>query len=354
MKICLIKDITGGEILAKPIYTDDYIELLAQGVVLKKEYIPRLQELGIKEVYIEEKESEQEAEGKLSQILIEEIREDIINKVKGILEKHTYRQSENLVKLSAVADDIIYNILNEKNVVEKIYDIKERSADIYEHSITVCFFSTLLALKLKYQQSKIYDIAMAGLVHDLGLRYLPFDYQNKNLTDMSDFELAEYRKHSIYGYSALEKADWISETSKNIILRHHEAIDGSGFPLHTETISKECSIVIICDVFDEMVCGIGYKRAKVYEAVEYLKLFAGSKLDAEIVKLFLEFIAVYPIGTKVITNEGETAYIIRQNKSFPERPVLKIIKDKKGKDVTDKVIKDLMKNYKIFIEQVLN
>lgn len=354
MKICLIKDITGGEILAKPIYTDDYIELLAQGVILKKEYIPRLQELGIKEVYIEETEADDEEANGISQILIEEIREDVTNKVKGILEKHTYQQSANLVKLSAVADDIISNILREKSVIEKVYDIRERGADIYEHSITVCFFATLLALKLKYEQSKIYDIAMAGLVHDLGLRYLPFDYQNKNMTDMSDFEQTEYRKHSVYGYSALEKASWISEASKNIILYHHEAMDGSGFPLRIGNISKECSIVIICDIFDEMICGIGYKRAKVYEAVEYLKLFAGTKLDAEIVKLFLEFIAVYPVGTKVITNEGETACIIGQNKSFPERPVLKIIKDKNGKDVSGKVIKDLMKNHKIFIEQVLN
>ena len=350
MKICPLKNIAGGEILAKAIYTDDYTELLAKGVVLKKEYIPRLQELGIKDIYIEETDLEREK----SEILVKEVREDIKNKVQSILEKYTYQQNKELMELCTAADNIIENVLNEGMVAEKVYDIKERSADIYEHSISVCSFATLLGLKLGIKQNKIRDMAVASLLHDLGLRYLPFDYKNKNMTDMSEMEQIEYKKHTIYGYSSVASEDWISKASKNIILHHHEILDGTGYPLHLKTISQECRIVTVCDIFDEMICGIGCKRAKVYEAVELLKLYAGTKLDIEIVKLFLKFIAVYPVGTMVVTNEGETATVVRQNKNFPERPVIKILKDGNGNEISNEVIKDLMENHKIFIEQVLN
>ena len=350
MKICQIDNIHCGEILAKAIYTEDYTELLAKGVTLKEEYIQRLQELGIKEVYIEESELEKEK----TEILVKEVREDIKNKVQGILEKYTYQQNKELMELCDAADDIIENVLNEGMIAEKVYDIKERSADIYEHSISVCSFSTLLGLKLGVKQNKIKDMAVASLLHDLGFRYLPFDYKNKNMTDMSEIEQIEYKKHTIYGYSSVASESWISKASKNIILHHHELLDGTGYPLHLKTLSQECRIVTVCDIFDEMICGIGCKRAKVYEAVELLKLYAGTKLDLEIVKLFLKFIAVYPVGTIVMTNEGETASVVRQNKNFPERPVLKIIKDSNGKNVSGEVIKDLMEDHKIFIDQVLN
>jgi len=62
---------------------------------------------------------------------------------------------------------------------------------------------------------------------------------------------------------------------------------------------------------------------------------------------------VYPIGTKVCTNEGEVGIVIKQNPGFPSRPQLRMIQDKDGKAVTETVIKDLVKELTIFIEKVL-
>ena len=50
-------------------------------------------------------------------------------------------------------------------------------------------------------------------------------------------ELAEYKKHPIYGYSALKNETWISELSKDIILYHHENMDGTGYPLSLLNLS---------------------------------------------------------------------------------------------------------------------
>ena len=40
----------------------------------------------------------------------------------------------------------------------------------------------------------------------------------------------EYKKHTIYGYSSVEKEEWLSDTAKEIILLHHENVKGTGFP----------------------------------------------------------------------------------------------------------------------------
>ena len=347
MKLCKVNDLTGKEILAKDIITPEYKILLSAGTILKQDYIQKLQELDIKDVYIKE----DEPDAKTVIILREEVGENIRFKVKNILEKHTYSHNEELVELCQTADNIISNILEEDGVIEKIFDIKGRSSDIYEHSINLCSLATIVALKMKLPQQTVHDIGVSCLLHDLGLRYLTIEYENQNLDMLSEAEYGEYKKHPVYGYSALRSENWISNASKNMILYHHERLDGSGYPLRATEIPKECRIIQICDAFDEMICGIGCERSKVYEAVEYLKTFRNIKFDGEIVDILLQFTAVYPAGSIVKTNEGETGVVLYQNKDFPDRPVIRITKDKKGKKVD--VIKDLIQINHIFIEEVI-
>lgn len=347
MKLCKVDDLIGTEILAKDVLTLEYRILLSAGTHLKPEYIEKLKELNVREVYIKE----EEPDTKEVVILKEEVEKSFKSKVKSILEKHTYSHNENLIELCQTADTIITNILEEDEVVEKIYDIKERSSDIYEHSINLCSLATIVALKMGLSEKMVHDIGVSCLLHDLGLRYLQVPYENKNPEELTEFETVEYKKHPVYGYSALRDENWISETSKNMILYHHERLDGSGYPLRTTDISQECRIIQICDAFDEMICGIGCERTKVYEAVRYLRNNKDIKFDGKIVDIFLEFTAVYPAGTVVRTSEGETGVVLYQNRQYPDRPVIRITKDR-NKMAVD-VVKDLAEYNDLYIEEVI-
>lgn len=345
-----IQDLKGDEILARDIMTWDYQIILPKGATVRLEYIDRLVELGINEVYVKENEA------RLGEIVIlkTEMEESIKKSVKNILERHTYQHNKELSELSNMADNIISNILEEEKVVEKVFDIKERSSDIYEHSISICSLAILTSLKLGVEISKIHDIGVGCLLHDIGLRYMTVNYNNQDIASLGTQELIEYKKHPVYGYSSLRDETWISNLSKAIILYHHERIDGSGFPLRAKEIPYECRIVNVCDTFDELICGIGCKRLKVYEAIEYMKGFQNILFDKKIVDTFLSFTAVYPAGSYVLTNEGETAIVLSQNKEFIDRPIIKIVKDKDGNQVKGEVIKDLVKVHNIFIEKALD
>lgn len=346
MRLCKVDDLTGTEILARGVMTSEYNVLLSSGTLLKHEYIEKLKELNVREVYIKE-----EPDTKEVVILKEEVEESFKAKVKNILEKHTYSHNENLIELCQTADTIIGNILEEEEVVEKIYDIKERNSDIYEHSINLCSLATIVALKIGLTQKMVHDIGVSCLLHDLGLRYLPVPYEDRNLDELTELEYAEYKKHPIYGYSALRDENWISEDSKNMILYHHERLDGSGYPLKTTDITEECRIIQVCDAFDEMICGIGCERSKVYEAVRYLRDNKDIKFDGKIVDIFLDFTAVYPAGTVIKTNEGETGIVLYQNRQYPDRPVIRITKDRNGMAVD--VVKDLLEYNEVYIDEVI-
>lgn len=344
-----LNELTGNEVLAKDILTDDFLTILPKGAVLKPEYIGKLKELEIKEVYIKEDEPKAEEIA----ILKAEVENNVKEKVKDILERHTYQHNEELVALCETADNIIVNIIQEEEVAQQVFDIKERNADIYEHSLSICTMAVLAALKLDMPQDIIHQIGVGCLLHDIGLRYLTIDFENQDISSLSEADLVEYKKHPVYGYSALKNEYWISDLSKNIILYHHERLDGSGYPLRATTLNDAIEIVNVCDTFDELICGIGCKKVKVYEAIEYLKAYRNIKFSSKIVDTFLEFTAVYPVGTKVLTNEKELAVVIRQNREFSDRPVLRILADAAGNKVEEEQIKDLVKVHHVFIEKVM-
>ena len=348
MKLCSINELKEHDILARDVMADKYNVFLYKNTILNKKYIEKLNELNIPFVYIQDNVPEEEIA-----VLKKEIEEKSRSKVKEVILKHTYNNGNELKEISKTADNIIVNILEEEEVIENIYDIKERSADIYTHSISICVLATLVALKLGLDKERVHDIGVGCLLHDLGLRYMMIEYADQDIENLSSKELVEYKKHPVYGYTALKNENWLSKKSKEIILCHHEKIDGSGYPLHATEISVDTKIVSVCDTFDEMICGIGRKRMKIYEAVEYLKSFKNILFDGKIVDALLDFTAVYPSGSVVVTNEGSVAVVIKQNKGFPERPIIQITRDKFGNPIEDDNIIDLVKINNVFIDSVL-
>lgn len=348
MRFCPIDELKENDILAKDVYADEYNVFLYRNTILNKKYIEKLKVFNIPYVYIQDEIPDEKIV-----VLKKEIEELSKNKVKEIIETHTYNSGDELKEISKTADNIIENVLEEKEVVENILDIKERNADVYTHSISMCVLSTMVALKLGLDKETVHDISVGCLLHDLGLRNLTIEYQEQDINTLSEKELIEYKKHPVYGYNALKNEKWLSNISKEIVLCHHERINGSGYPLQASEISYETKIVGVCDTFDEMICGIGCRRMKIYEAVEYLKSFKNILFDGKIVDALLDFIAVYPCGSVVVTNENEIATVIRQNKNFPERPIIQITRDKFGNPCEEDKIIDLLKNNSIFIDSVL-
>ena len=91
------------------------------------------------------------------------------------------------------------------------------------------------------------------------------------------------------------------------------------------------------------------RRYKVRDAMEYLLSQAGVKFDFDLVQLFMESVAAYPIGITVTTNERDTAVVVRQNYKFPTRPVIRLVKNAEGLLYQENEERDLTKCLTLFI-----
>ena len=216
MKLVTIEDLKDGDIIANDVLLEDYTVVLGKGTVIKEQYIDKLRELSIFTVYIEEKTQDAPKEEKKAPqrvkapaakpkaqekkpeekkpdnrrpklsletvtVLRDDVEEEIRNNIKDILELHVYQKTKGLKKIAETAQNIITDILEEDEVIEKVYDVKERNADIYEHSLQVCTIATLIALKLGLNEKQVYDISVSALIHDLGLRYLVVRYEDQDI-----------------------------------------------------------------------------------------------------------------------------------------------------------------------------
>ena len=352
MKLCRLSELKEGDRLARAVLGFDYQVLLSGKTVLTADYIEKLADLGINEVYVYDGDVCLDAATEL--LVKHEVSTLFHEKVKNIMEKHVYSRNSKLQELANAAEEIVVNVMEEIDVVDHMYEIRERGADLYEHSISLCTLATLVSLKLRLDRKTIRDVSIACLLHDIGLRYMSFECSSRSVDEYNPVEAAEYYKHPIYGYTSLKDEKWISDIGKSIILYHHEHIDGSGFPLKMKESPLEAQIVAVCDAFDEMVCGICQKRLKVHEAIDSLRKHRGVRYNEIIVNILLEYLATYPLGTIVVTNAGETGMVIRQNRGYSDRPALRIIKDGQGNALDEEVILDLKKAREFYITDVLD
>ncbi|MBQ5850597.1 MAG: hypothetical protein IIW54_07280, partial [Lachnospiraceae bacterium] len=213
MRLCAVNDIQENDVLAKDVMADEYNVFLYKNTILKKKYIEKLKRLNVEHVYIKDEISEEQVS-----ILRKDIEEVSRQKIREVIQSHTYSNRSDMSDVIETADEIISNILEDDEVIENIYDIKQRSSDIYSHSISICVLSTLVALRMGLDQEAVHDIGVGCLLHDLGLRYLMIDYQDQDVAELKDKQLVEYKKHPVYGYNAIKNENWISKKSKEIIL----------------------------------------------------------------------------------------------------------------------------------------
>ncbi len=349
MKTISVSELTGGEYLAKPVKLSDNQTLFYEGTCLYMKHIEALVSANISEVVIFEPTVLSPKEKK---VIREQLKTDCSRKMRTVMEKYvTY--DNGIKEISETANEIVEDMFSREEVVDRVYDIRERNADLYDHSIMVASLSILTALKMNLSQWEVYDIGVGSLLHDMGLRYLSTPYQDVDVEKEFDPEsLFEYKKHTLYGFSSVEKETWMSNESKKIILFHHERLDKSGFPFKQIVMPIGVRIVAIADAFDDILCGIGVKRGNVRQALEYIRNGKDKLFEGRIVDYFLEFIAAYPVGTTVITNKGDEAIVIEQNEHFTDRPKIKLIKDRTGKSYDDDKMIDLLENDDISIEHV--
>jgi len=230
-----------------------------------------------------------------------------------------------------------------------------RSFDEYTfcHSVNVAVISITIGMTLYYPRSKLLDLGLGVLLHDIGKTQISKDILNKP-GKLTEEEFSLIKKHTWYGFDMLRSDPEIKITSSHVALQHHERIDGSGYPrqLKGRMIHEYARISAIADVFDALIHDRCYRpKLPVHEVYKYFVEQTYSQFDNYFLDHFIQKIALYPQGTKVLLNDGRSGFVIKQN-NIPTCPVIRLFWHY-GKDLPKPVEVNLINEISLSITEVL-
>lgn len=353
MRLEYINRVRENEILGKSILTNDGKILLRAGIKLSRAYIEKLNELGVFYIYVEDDRLEdvQVEDEKLT-----ELKQCTMKSMNNILRNiHDFNGKQVKDTLGTIEDMIEY-IINIGDVNKSLYDIQTYDNYTYMHSLDTCIMSTFLGMSSSFNEFEIKELGIGAILHDVGKTKVPISIIGKK-GKLTNEEFDEVKKHTLYGGEILRKNYNISGSIIKIVEQHHERADGRGYPygLKTEEISKFAKIVCISDVYDAVSNDRCYrKKFSPNEAYELILGGAGTIFDCDIVDKFKNTFAIYPLGACVKLSSGEEGYVIKQNKGFPDRPMVRILYDKDTKQPVPIYEIDLLKATNLVIETIVS
>lgn len=310
-----VSELSGNEILAQSVYLENGEILLKEGTRIEESYKESLLALDIQEVFVKDKYEEYEKPNfYLEKDKIIEYQQEL----EKILSHHVYKENERLKGIKNLAEKIVEEIYQVEN--PNVIDIVERTDSLYEHIIYTTLWSLILGKEYGFSKKQMEELALGGLLHDLGLCYTNVKYQDCNIEEMTPMEIFELKKHTILAYTALEKETWIPEISKKIILFHHEKLDGSGYPLKQKSQESECRIIQICDTMDGILCGMERKKDSLENALD--EIANSQRYDVDIVEILKKKIAKYPVGTRLQLESGKKAVVVAQTENSVEPEII--------------------------------
>ncbi len=345
MRYTLIDNVQQGERLGKHIFASDGRVLLQKGAQLTIGILSRLRHMGVQAIYIIDERVE---DIEIEEVVSESVKRETIATLKDSF--HFVQSGKNLdfqsiqKSIKSIVDEVLMN----HQILLSLTDIRTEDNDLYIHSVNVCIISTILGVKVGLDRTKLQELAVGALLHDIG-KIIPSS--NSEVEKMED-------DHTWKGFNTLRKNKEISTLSAHIALTHHEHIDGTGYPrqLKDEEIHYLSKVVAIANVYDRLIStGLNDRSLYPHEACEYLLGLTNIQFSHPVMWRFLRAVAFYPTGSQVKLSTNETGIVVGQHSGLPQRPIIRVFQVT-GSESEDYEVKhvDLAKETTIFIDKILN
>ncbi len=262
-------------------------------------------------------------------------------------------RSFRLDEIAQIAAGMVYVLkVNDQLLAKAISHSK--GPPLISNLVNVAILSTKIGMGLGYQTDQLVRLALAALVHDVGMFRLPASQLN-DAGQWSAEQIDALRRHPILGAEVLKQMATDHPWLPGIVVQVHERADGTGYPhgLQGQQIHESAQIIGIADVLDTFLNPRPSRKPMLpHEAVRRLVAEAKTAFPIRVLKSLLQELSLYPVGTWVKLASGEMGEVIRLNKRLPLRPVVKITIDQKGRRLPESREVDLSRNPLLHVKEI--
>lgn len=260
----------------------------------------------------------------------QKVKEEAADVVRDFMEDARTGKGMETGKAKEVVGNMIESVFRNQDALLSLARLKNYDNYTFGHCVNVSILSLALGRYLGLSKSELYLLGTGALLHDTGKMLVPDKILNKPAKLTLD-EFEEIKKHVTYSMELLSESGNIDKRSVNIAYQHHEKFNGSGYPLSLagEKIDFFGRMVAIVDVYDAITSQRVYEPNNKMANVAMKMIFnvKGQHFDPDIVDPFVKCLGIYPVGSFVALNTGETALVKSVNRKDLLKPTVLVIYD---------------------------
>ncbi|MBN2351105.1 MAG: response regulator [Spirochaetales bacterium] len=169
------------------------------------------------------------------------------------------------------------------------YTVEKRDPYTAGHQRRVADLARTIGTEMKLADDRVDGIRLAGVIHDVGKIAIPSEILSKP-GKLTDLEYNLVKKHPEVGFDILRNIDFPWPIA-DIVMQHHERMDGSGYPrgLKSDDIMLEAKIIAIADVVEAMASHRPYRAALgIEKALDEIETGKGTRYDPEVAAVCLD------------------------------------------------------------------
>ena len=238
-----------------------------------------------------------------------------INLVKEVMEGVKQQKALNVRKAKRLMQSAVNSIIQDDSTLLGLANIKNYDDYTFNHSVNVAIYAIALGQRIGVPKKHLAHLGMSGLFHDAGKTRIPKEILNKT-EKLTAEEWVVMRAHPIIGAEiVISMKEW-GELSTRMIdasFEHHLKYDLTGYPklARRRKVSLFGRIVAIADFYDALVRPRVYNRYPFVseKILGFMLERSGKDFDPALVKVFVNMLGVFPLGTLVLLNTNEMGIV---------------------------------------------
>lgn len=249
--------------------------------------------------------------------------------IQGAMNDTRLGHAINVDAVREVVFDMADSVFRNPDALPSLSRLKRFDEYTFYHSVNTSLLAMSLGQSLGFDRTAIHLTGVGTLLHDIGKMKIPLEILNKP-GRFEAHEMEIMKQHVLRGVEVLSSTTGLGDSYVQPALEHHERVNGAGYPHQRakQDISQFGLITAVVDIYDAMTSDRCYHKGKpAHEILQLLyRLSLEGHLDSTLVQRFIQVVGIYPVGSVVELNTGETGIVKQINHETPLAPVVLLVK----------------------------